>query len=425
MNIKLTVALLMLLSRVADAHHGSAGQFDETKTIKIAGVITKMEYVNPHSYVYMSVKNNSGGTDAWRCEMRAAALLNRSGWTKEMFTAGTQLYIVAAPARREPHGCYVETLTFQDGRTIERYEQLATADKAEVKREARTVDGRPNFAGSWGAVQKLNAVNNGTNSAAVVAAVKSGNTPPAALALSSTEAINYGDFTNAPTGFITVAPHQAPNVSSGMAGVGAVAGMGAPASVAEGMGPPANGAGGMGVAEGMSGAQYKQSAAGLAASTGFKREDSPSQNCMATNIFSDWTMDQHVNRIQQTKDMIKIDYGFMDISRTIYLNMTAHPKDVKPSRAGHSIGKWEGDVLVVDTVGFLPGYLTMGVRHSDRLHVVERFSLSNGGNTLTRSWVGDDALYLTESFKGQDVVQISQAIYESYNCKDLTTATNY
>lgn len=425
MNIRVTVAVLTLLSVVADAHHGSAGQFDETKTIKIAGVITKMEYVNPHSYVYMSVKNNSGGVDAWRCEMRAAALLNRSGWTKDMFAVGTQLYIVAAPARREPRGCYVETLTFQDGRTIERYEQLAAADKAEVKREVRTADGKPNFAGNWGAVQKLNAVNNGTNSAAVVAAIKSGNTPPAALALSSTDAINYGDFTNAPAGFITVAPHQAPNVSSGMAGVGAAAGMGALGAVAEGMGPPANAAGGMGVAEGMGGTQYKQSAMGLAASTGFKREDSPSQSCMATNIFSDWTMDQHVNRIQQTKDMIKIDYGFMDISRTIYLNASTHPKEIKPSRAGHSIGQWEGDALVVDTVGFLPGFLTMGIKHSDRLHVVERFTLSNGGKTLTRSWVGDDALYLTESFKGQDVVQISQASYESYNCKDLTAATNY
>ena len=413
----------LLISVAAIAHHGSAGQFDETKTIKISGVITKMEYVNPHSYVYLSVKNNTGGTDAWRCEMRAGALLNRSGWTKEMFATGTQLYIVAAPARREPHGCYVETLTFQDGRTIERYEQLASADKAEVKREARTVDGKPNFAGTWGAVQKLNAVNNGTNSAAVLAAVKSGNTPPAALALSSSEAINYGDFTNAPAGFVTVAPHQAPNVSSGMSGVGAVVGMGAPG--AEGMGPPPNASAGMGIADGMGGGQYKQSAAGLAASTGFKREDSPSQNCMATNIFSDWTMDQHVNRIQQTKDVIKIDYGFMDIARTIYLNTTAHPKDIKPSRAGHSIGYWEGDTLVVDTIGFSSGFLTMGVKHSDRLHVVERFSLSNGGKTLTRSWVGDDALYLTESFKGQDVVQISQANYEPYNCKDLTAATNY
>ena len=410
------IVMIVIGCGTAVAHHGSSGQFDETKTIKISGVITKMEYVNPHSYVYMSVKNDSGGTDAWRCEMRAGALLNRSGWTKEMFAAGTQLYIIAAPARREPHGCYVETLTFQDGRTIERYEQLIGADKVEANRAERTAEGKPNFAGNWGAVQKLNAVNNGTNSAAVLAAVKSGNTPPAALALSSSEAINYGDFTNAPAGFVTVTPHQAPNVTSGMAGSGVVAGMG----------PPPNASTGMGVADGMGGGgQYKLSVAGLAASTGFKREDSPSQNCMATNIFSDWTMDQHVNRIQQTKDMIRIDYGFMDISRTIYLNKVAHPKDIKPSRAGHSIGYWEGDALVVDTTGFLPGFLMMGVKHSDRLHVVEHFSLSNGGKTLIRSWVGDDALYLTEPFKGQDVVQVSQANYEPYNCKDLTTATNY
>src|SRR3970282_744423 len=46
-----------------------------------------------------------------------------------------------------------------------------------------------------------------------------------------------------------------------------------------------------------------------------------------------------------------------------------------PSRAGHSIGRWEGDTLVVDTVGFAPGILAGSVAHTDGLHVVERFTL--------------------------------------------------
>ena len=57
------------------------------------------------------------------------------------------------------------------------------------------------------------------------------------------------------------------------------------------------------------------------------------------------------------------------------MNMKTHPTNIKPTRAGHSTGRWEGDTLVVDTVGFLPGVLNGTTRHGDKLHVVERFTL--------------------------------------------------
>lgn len=396
---------LILAAGPAAAHHGVSGTFDESRTIKVSGVITRMELVNPHSWVYLAVKNSSGGTDNWRCEMRAGALLKRSGWTIDMFKPGTQLYIVAAPAWNEPRACYSETVTFQDGRTIERYEQLAAADKGDVKRQLRTADGKPNLAGDWGAAQKLNAVNNGTNTAAVIAAVQAGRTPPAAAKLSTTEVINYGDFSKAPANFVVGKPHEAPNATVARGG-----GMGPPAG-----GPP--GAGPGGPPGGARGGQYNQTDAGRAASAA---AGSARATCTAISMFSDWTMDQHVNRIRQSKDTIQIDYGFMDISRTIHLNMAAHPKDLKPSKWGHSIGNWDGDTLVVDTVGFLPGAITTGVMHSDRFHVVERFTMSGDGKQLSRSWVGEDPLYLKEPFKGQDVVEISQTKFEPYDCKDLT-----
>jgi hypothetical protein len=52
------------------------------------------------------------------------------------------------------------------------------------------------------------------------------------------------------------------------------------------------------------------------------------------------------------------------------MNMTAHPATITPSYAGHSIGRWDGDVLVVDTVGFEPGVLAAPVKHSDQLQYV-------------------------------------------------------
>ena len=71
-----------------------------------------------------------------------------------------------------------------------------------------------------------------------------------------------------------------------------------------------------------------------------------------------------VNRITQSADTIKLQYGQYGFERTIHMN-AEHPANIAPTRAGHSIGRWENDVLVVDTVGFAPGVLTAADQHSD------------------------------------------------------------
>jgi len=343
---------LLLLGATSHAHHGSSGQFDQSKSMQVAGVVTKIRFVNPHSYVYFDVTNEDGNVDEWRCEMRAATLLKRSGWTAEMFAPGTRIKIEGAPARREPHGCYVETLALDDSEAIKRYEQLESADKGDVEREARLADGTPNLAGIWAAPQR---------------ALLAGGMGP---------------------------------------GMGAAMGPGGPA-----MGPGGPGR-----------SRYEQSDAGIAASAGYEREDNPRFHCEATNIFHDWTFDQHMNRIEQNEDAIIMTYGLMDIVRTIHLDTDSHPGDIKPSRAGHSIGKWDGDTLVVDTVGFSEGFLDGrgGVKHSDQLHVVERFSLGEDGNSLIRTYSGEDPLYLTATFEGRDEINVSEAEFDPYNCEDLT-----
>jgi hypothetical protein len=99
--------------------------------------------------------------------------------------------------------------------------------------------------------------------------------------------------------------------------------------------------------------------------------------------------------------------------------MKAHPANVKPSRAGHSIGRWEGDTLVVDTVNFSPGVLSAPTRHSDKLHVVERFTLDPKTWTLTREWEAEDPVYLKGKATGRDTVQPADAPYAEDECKEL------
>ena len=152
--------------------------------------------------------------------------------------------------------------------------------------------------------------------------------------------------------------------------------------------------------------------------------DNPRLRCEPTNILFDWTFDTMVNRIVQTPERITLQYGFMDLTRTIHLNVKEHPTNLRPSVAGHSIGRWEGDVLVVDTTGFAPGVLSADADtlHSNQLHVVERFQLNPEKQTLTRSYVATDPLYFSSEYKGTDTMYPAEVPYSRYDCKDVEGA---
>jgi hypothetical protein len=107
------------------------------------------------------------------------------------------------------------------------------------------------------------------------------------------------------------------------------------------------------------------------------------------------------------------------LKRTIYTSIKEHPQTIKGTRSGHSIGHWEGDTLVVDTVGFAPGFLNTPVRNSDKLHVVERFSLDPGKMALTRSYTAEDSVYLKGKYTGSDTVFPADASYNPGKCEEL------
>jgi hypothetical protein len=158
--------------------------------------------------------------------------------------------------------------------------------------------------------------------------------------------------------------------------------------------------------------------AGEEAAAKFTQKDNPRFMCQTTNIIFDWTFDGPVNRIQQNRDNIVIFYGQLNLRRTIHTNTKTHPANVTPSRAGHSYGYWEGDTLVVDTTNFLPGFLNFPIPHSDKLHVVERFTLDPQTMKLTRSYTVEDPVYLKGQAKGQDVVEPADQPYTRDSCKD-------
>ena len=85
----------------------------------------------------------------YRCEMRAATVLRRSGWTKEMFRAGQRITIQGSPDRIDPNSCYLNTIILEDGSRADRYGQFTKAPAAVAKRALRRPSGEPNISGDW------------------------------------------------------------------------------------------------------------------------------------------------------------------------------------------------------------------------------------------------------------------------------------
>jgi hypothetical protein len=158
--------------------------------------------------------------------------------------------------------------------------------------------------------------------------------------------------------------------------------------------------------------------AGQAAATAAAAQPNPSMRCEPIGILQDWSYDSPVNRITQDEKTIKLEYGKFDYARTIHLDQAAHPANLTPSLTGHSIGRWENDVLVVHTVGVRAGPLTRGIVHSAALELAERFSLDPQVQSLKREYVATDSLFFREPYRGSDVLLPSNVPYEPDACDD-------
>lgn len=154
--------------------------------------------------------------------------------------------------------------------------------------------------------------------------------------------------------------------------------------------------------------------------------DDPIMECNYLNLINAWIHDENVNDIIQTDEEVLLKYGFMDVVRTIHLNMEAHPENLTPSYTGHSIGKWEGDTLVVNTVAIQESVLNHfnGQKHSDQVEVTERFRVDPETNKLYRDYTLLDPLFLVGESTGQDVAALSKEPYAKYGCVELSGKNN-
>jgi Family of unknown function (DUF6152) len=104
-------------SQSADAHHSLASEFDESKPLTLQGVITKIDWLNPHVYIYLDVKN-PGGTTSWSLETLPPATLRRGGLRKEMLGLGQTVSVLVYQARATPNLAFLRKITFADGHEV-------------------------------------------------------------------------------------------------------------------------------------------------------------------------------------------------------------------------------------------------------------------------------------------------------------------
>jgi Family of unknown function (DUF6152) len=105
------------------AHHSVAGQFDSSQRFEITGTVSEVEWINPHIYIHVDVKNEQGAVTTWRLESLPTAMLRKAGLTKEMIVAdGMPVTVSGFPARDGTKNLgWVLKLTYADGH----YYQLA------------------------------------------------------------------------------------------------------------------------------------------------------------------------------------------------------------------------------------------------------------------------------------------------------------
>ena len=112
-----SMAALLLLAIPLWAHHG-ASEYDMTKIITLRATVTELQFVNPHTLVAFTVKDDSGKVSEWEGELPSPNLLTRRGWSRSTLKAGDQVIIIGAPAKNGEKGMQIKKLVFPDGHEL-------------------------------------------------------------------------------------------------------------------------------------------------------------------------------------------------------------------------------------------------------------------------------------------------------------------
>ncbi|HEY2678159.1 MAG TPA: DUF6152 family protein [Steroidobacteraceae bacterium] len=302
------LAAAALAPAFSEAHHSSA-MFDDKQTVTIEGAVTKFEWSNPHVYIYVKQRTNTGESIDWEIEASPPSILRRLGWSQDTLHPGDTITVSGSPARDASRKSLHPNLIKHGDTTL--FDR-----KGEVARLA-----------------------------------SAGSEPPSA-------------------------PSDA-----GMAGVWVT--LLAPKVEAQ-----------------LDTDKLSMTAEGKAAVKRFdEKKMHPGANCVP-NPAPVFMITPDLKRITKTDKAILVDGEFDGAQRTIHMDVSTH-EGATPSIQGHSIGRWEGKTLVIDTALFTYHVMgnSYGLPSGTQKHLVERLT-PDGKGGLTYHFVLTDPQYLAAPVEG-------------------------
>jgi len=100
------------------AHHSFAAEYDASKPVELKGVVTKMEWTNPHARFYIDVKDANGNITNWNFELASPNVLSRNGWTRHSLKEGDVITVQGSRAKDGSYLANARSVTLADGRKV-------------------------------------------------------------------------------------------------------------------------------------------------------------------------------------------------------------------------------------------------------------------------------------------------------------------
>jgi hypothetical protein len=109
---------LLLGTTIAQAHHAFAAEFDAARPVELRGIVTRMEWINPHSWITIDITTDEGAVETWEIEAGAPNAMFRRGFTRESLPVGTEVLVRGYQARDGSQRANGRDVTLPDGERL-------------------------------------------------------------------------------------------------------------------------------------------------------------------------------------------------------------------------------------------------------------------------------------------------------------------
>jgi hypothetical protein len=116
--MKTLTAVLLFSALPVLAHHSFAAEYDSKKPVELKGTLTSIDWVNPHAWIHMEVKDENGKASKWDCELGSPNLLLRNGWRKDTLKPGDTIIVSGSMAKDGSNIANAKTVRLGDGTRV-------------------------------------------------------------------------------------------------------------------------------------------------------------------------------------------------------------------------------------------------------------------------------------------------------------------